>query len=159
MTHTSGFTKLMMVSITLGFISPSIHIQKTTESLSLSMIDISIMQTAQAREEGRNRNNNNNKNTNRNNNRNNNKNTNRNLNINSNKNTNVNVNVNHNTNRNNRRVRPLAVLAGMAIGSIIVASAMSPSCTTVIVNGSTYKKCDGTYFQQSGPDYIVVKAP
>ena len=47
----------------------------------------------------------------------------------------------------------------MAIGTVVVASTMSPSCTTVIVNGNSYRKCDGTYFQQQGTNYIVVKSP
>ena len=65
-----------------------------------------------------------------------------------------------NVNNNNKRgVRPIGVLAGMAIGATVAASAMSPSCTTVKVNGNVYKKCDGTYFQASGSNYVVVKSP
>ncbi len=139
MNKTLGFAKFTAITIALGFISPTVSIENTSSTI--SEIEFSIMNTAQARED-RQENRNRNKNTN--------------VNINSNKNTNVNVNVNNNKRRG---VRPLGVLAGMAIGTAVVASAMSPSCTTVIVNGNSYKKCDGTYFQQSGTNYIVVKSP
>ncbi len=162
MNKTLDFAKFITIAIALGFISPTITTQNSSESsTAISEVEFSILHTAQAREARK-------QNRNRNQNRNVNKNKNKNVNVNSNTNKNTNVNVNRNQNRNvnvnvnnNRRrgVSPLAVLAGMAIGTAVVASAMSPSCTTVIVNGNSYRKCDGTYFQQSGPDYIVVKSP
>ncbi len=163
-----NFIKFTAVSIALGFVSPTLTTtQCNSASSTISQIDFSIINSADAREnrnKNRNQNKNRNKNTNKNKNKNTNtnintnKNTNRNVNVNSNKNRNTNVNVNVNNNKR-RGPRPIAVLAGMAIGSVVVASAMSPSCTTVIVNGNSYRKCDGAYFQQSGADYIVVKSP
>lgn len=165
MTKTLSFAKFTAVAIALGFISPTITTHNNATSSTISEMEFSILSTSQAREvKKKNRSKNKNTNTNTNINRNKNKNTN--VNVNSNKNTNVNVNRNKNTNvnvnvNNNKRrgPRPLGVLAGMAIGTVIVASAMSPSCTTVLVNGISYRQCDGTYYQQSGPDYIVVKSP
>ena len=128
--NTLSFTKLATVALTLGFISPAISVDKNYE--------LSLFNTVQADNINQNRNRNRNKNV----------------------NVNRNVNKNTNVNNNNRRgVRPLGVLAGMAIGATVVASAMSPSCTTVRVNGNVYKKCDGTYFQASGSNYVVVKSP
>ena len=146
MNKTLSFTKLATVAFTLGFISPTINNNSTISSI--SQIEFSIINSAEAREE---RNQNRNRNVNRN--------SNRNTNVNVNKNTNKNTNVNVNVNNNSRKPRPLGVLAGMAIGTAVVASAMSPSCTTVIVNGNSYKKCDGTYFRQNGANYVVVKSP
>ena len=147
MNKTLGFAKFTAVAIALGFISPTITIQDNSKLSFSSEVEFSIINTAEAREvkkKDRKKN--------------------KNVNINSNKNTNINVNKrkNVNVNVNNNRHRgpsPLAVLAGMAIGTVVVASAMSPSCTTVIVNGNSYRQCDGAYYQQSGPDYIVVKSP
>ena len=155
MNKTLGFAKFTAVAIALGFISPTITIQDNSKLSFSSEVEFSIINTAEAREvkkkdRKKNKNVKRKKNTN--------------VNINSNKNTNINVNKrkNVNVNVNNNRHRgpsPLAVLAGMAIGTVVVASAMSPSCTTVIVNGNSYRQCDGAYYQQSGPDYIVVKSP
>jgi hypothetical protein len=124
------------IAVSLGFLSPSI---KSTQdnTMGLSSIEFSLLNSAEANNININRNKNKNRNT----------------------NVNVNRNVNVNVNNNRRSVRPLGVLAGMAIGSIIVASAMSPSCTTVLVNGISYKKCDNTYYQPQGADYIVVTSP
>ncbi len=162
MTKTLSFAKFTAVAIALGFISPTITTHHNATSSTISEVEFSILSTAEARED-RKKNRSKNKNVNRNKNKNKNKNTNSNkntnVNVNSNKNTNVNVNVNNNNNNRRRGPSTLAVLAGMAIGTVVVASAMSPSCTTVIVNGNSYRKCDGAYYQQSGPDYIVVKSP
>ena len=146
MNKTLGFAKFTAIAIALGFFSPTISIQNNSTTSATATLEFSILNTAQA-----------DRNDNRNNNRNKNKNKNTNVNVNSNKNTNVNVNVNKKNNK--RGVSPLGVLAGVAIGTVIVASAMSPSCTTVIVNGNSYKKCDNTYYQTQGADYIVVKSP
>jgi len=145
MKNTFRFTKFAVLAFAFGFVSPSISVTDSA-SLGLSGVNVSLLNMAEARDDNRNKNRNVNRNVNKN----------RNVNVNRNVNKNVNVNVNH-TNRNS--VRPLAVLAGMAIGTAVVASAMSPSCTIVMVNGRSYKKCDGTYFQQSGANYIVVKSP
>ncbi len=158
------FANFSAIILILVAISPTISIDTNTLSSNILGAEFSIINTAYALE-GRNKNHNNNKNTNVNKNKNKNtntntninKNTNTNTNVNSNKNTNVNINVNNDNKR--RGPRPIAMLAGMAIGTVVVASAMSPSCKTVMVNGNTYKQCDDTYFQKSGVDYIVVKSP
>ena len=155
MNKTIGFAKFTAVAIALGFISPTISVENNPTSSTISNVEFSIINSAQAREVKK-KNSVKKKNTNKNVNVNRNKTTNKNVNVNSNKNKNVNVNVNNNKRRG---VRPLGVLAGMAIGATVVASAMSPSCTTVIVNGISYRKCDGTYFQASGSNYIVVNSP
>ncbi len=159
MKNTFHFTKFAVLAFALGFVSPYISITDSS-SLGLSGVNVSLLNMAEARDDNRNKNKNKNKNknSNKNVNVNSNKNTNTNVNVNRNKNTNRNVNVNVNNNKH-RGPRPLAILAGMAIGTAVVASAMSPSCTIVMVNGLSYKKCDGTYFQQSGTNYIVVKSP
>jgi hypothetical protein len=33
---------------------------------------------------------------------------------------------------------------------------LPPSCTTVIVDGTTLQQCSGTYYQASGSQYVVV---
>ena len=73
-------------------------------------------------------------------------------------NKNVNVNVNKNVNVNNRyhgghrhgyyRGRPILAFATVvAIGSIISASTMPKTCTTVVHAGVSYTKCDNAYYQ------------
>ena len=161
MNQTLNFTKLATVAIALGFISPTITINDKAATSAVSEVSFSIINMAEAREiKKKNRTKNKNRNVNKN------KNTNRNVNVNSNKNTNVNVNRNKNTNVNvnvnnnqRRRVNPLGVVAAVVVGTVIVASAMPPSCTTVIVNGNSYRECGGTYYQTSGADFIVVKSP
>jgi hypothetical protein len=118
-------------------------------------------------------------------------NVNRNRNANVNRNTNVNRNANVNVNRNanvnvNRNVNvhggyhgggyyhdhddgigvggAIAIgVAGMAIGSMITAAALPPSCSTVSVNGITYQQCGSTWYQPqysgSQVNYIVVNPP
>ena len=75
-------------------------------------------------------------------------------NINRNVNRNVNVNVNHRYYGGyghgygyygNRAIYGFAV--GLAIGSIIAASTMPTTCTTVVVNGISYRRCGSSYYQ------------
>jgi len=112
---------------------------------------------------------------------------NRNVNRNANVNRNTNVNVNRNANVNvNRNVNvhggyhgggyyhdhddgigvggAIAIgVAGLAIGSMITAAALPPSCSTVSVNGITYQQCGSTWYQPqysgSQVNYIVVNPP
>jgi hypothetical protein len=116
-------------------------------------------------------------------------NVNHNTNINRNKNVNRNTNVNVNRNANvnvNRNVHvhggyhgggyyhdhddgigvggAIAIgVAGMAVGSMITAAALPPSCSTVSVNGITYQQCGNTWYQPqysgSQVNYIVVNPP
>ena len=115
-------------------------------------------------------------NVNRNANINNNANVNRNTNINKNTNVNVNRNVNvhggygyHGGGYNNHNdgigvggASAIGV-AGMAIGSIITAASLPPSCNTVSVNGMTYQQCGNSWYQPqysgSQVNYIVVNPP
>lgn len=39
--------------------------------------------------------------------------------------------------------------------SVYVAT-LPPSCTVVVVEGTTLQQCGGTYYQQSGSQYVVV---
>ncbi len=97
-------------------------------------------------------------------NKNKNRNTNRNKNVNKNKNKNVNRNVNKNVNvnvNNNRyyggghrggygyyRGAPiLAFATGMALGSVIAASTIPSTCTTVVTGGVSYRRCDNSYYE------------
>ena len=104
-------------------------------------------------------------------------------NVNHNKNINRTKNVNRNTNVNvNRNVHvhgggyyhdhddgigvggAIAIgVAGMAVGSMITAAALPPSCSTISVNGITYQQCGSTWYQPqysgSQVNYIVVNPP
>ena len=91
--------------------------------------------------------------------RNKNRNTNRNKNVNRNRNVNKNVNVNVNNNRyygGGRRgggygyyrgAPILAFATGMALGSVIAASTMPSTCTTVVTGGVSYRRCDNAYYE------------
>ena len=87
----------------------------------------------------------------------------------------LNVNVNRNVNvsggccYNNVGVGG-AVAAGVVagataavVGSAIAASALPPSCSTVVVNGLAYRSCGGAWYQPqyagSQVTYIVVNPP
>ena len=152
--------KFSVVAMVLGLFSPSINIQTQNNK---QQIEVSILSKAEARRGGNrsaNRSGNRNRNVNRNSNRNRNvnRNSNRNVNVNRNRNVNRNVNVNVNSGRyygghrhggyghyHGRTI--LAFTAGMAIGSIIASSTMPKSCTTVIANGVSYRKCSNSYYQ------------
>jgi len=41
----------------------------------------------------------------------------------------------------------LAFATVVAIGSIVAASTMPTTCTTVVANGVSYRRCDNTYYQ------------
>jgi hypothetical protein len=95
----------------------------------------------------------------------------RNRNISHNRNINRNRNVNRNINRNvnvNRRYHGghrryyggygrgygyyggapvLAFATGLALGSVIAASTMPRSCTTVVTSGISYRRCGNSYYQ------------
>jgi hypothetical protein len=112
-----------------------------------------------------------------------NRNVNRNTNVNRNRNVNRNTNVNVNRNVNvhggyhggyhgnnyyhNDGIGvggAIAIgVAGMAIGSMVTAAALPPSCSTVSVNGMTYQQCGSTWYQPqysgSQVNYIVVNPP
>ncbi len=87
-----------------------------------------------------------------------------NRNINSNRNVNRNVNVKRNVNVNvnhrcyggyghgygyygNRAIYGFA--AGLVIGSMIAASTMPTTCTTVVANGISYRRCGSSYYNLS----------
>lgn len=126
---------------------------------------------------GGNRNINHNANINRNTNVNRNTNINRNVNVN--RNTNVNVNRNVHVNggyyggyrggyyNNNHGVSTGAAVAigvaGLAIGTMIGASQLPPSCSMVSVNGISYQQCGNSWYQPqysgSQVNYIVVNPP
>jgi len=57
----------------------------------------------------------------------------------------------------------LVALSALAVGSIISSSSMSSSCISEVVNGITYKQCDGTYFEPyfdgDSQEYKVVASP
>lgn len=61
----------------------------------------------------------------------------------------------------NRRI--VAFTAGLVIGSIIASSTMPTTCTTVTVNGISYRRCNNTYYRPyyNGNDlvYEVVSSP
>ena len=79
---------------------------------------------------------------------------NHNVNRNVNRNRNVNVNVNHRYYGGYGRGygyyggRPvLAFTTGLVIGSVIAASTMPTTCTTVVANGISYRQCGSSYYQ------------
>jgi hypothetical protein len=158
--------KFTVVAMMLGLFSPSINIKKQDNQ---QQVEISILSKAEARRGGgRSANRSSNRNVNRNSNRNVNRNSNRNRNRNVNKN--VNVNVNHGNSRyygghhhggyGHYHGRPiLAFTSAVAIGSIIAASTMPTTCTTVVANGVSYRKCSNAYYQPFYQgDTLVYKA-
>jgi hypothetical protein len=102
-----------------------------------------------------------------------------NINRNINRNTNVNINRNVNVRRgyyggrhhryhdHNNGIGVGAAIAigvaGLAVGSIITAASMPPSCNMVNVNGLTYQRCGNTWYQPqyagSQVNYVVVNPP
>ena len=133
--------KFTTVTVMLGLFSPSIHIEQTETQ---SQLKISILQQAEARRAvAKTGNKTGNRSVNKN------RNTNRNV------NKNVNVNVNHNSRYYGGHGRYghyhghpiLAFTTVLAIGSIISAATMPKTCTSVIVNGLDYRRCDNSYYQ------------
>ena len=153
--------KFTIITMMIGVFSPSVVIEKRD---TLPTIKISILNSAEARRvnRGGGRNRNVNRNTNRN------RNVNRNTNINRNVNRNVNVNVNsgryygghHHGGYGHYHGRPiLAFTTAIAIGSIVAAATMPKTCTTVVANGISYRKCSNSYYQPFYQgDTLVYKA-
>ena len=160
--------KFAVVAAMVGFFSPSVSVKTITPSgnnfsaMPIEM-NISLFTQAEARRGGggarrggsanRSRSSSRNRNTNRN--------VNKNKNVNRNVNRNVNKNVNVNVNNNRRyygghsrghygyyRGAPLmAFTTGLVIGSVIAASTMPTTCTTVVANGISYRRCSNSYYQ------------
>ena len=156
-----SLVKLTVVAAMIGVFSPSVSVdtssqtQRSTDAFSIIplQINVSLLHTAEAR--GRRAMGGARSRPARSGNRNINRNTNINRNVNRNYNRNVNVNV-----RNNRYYGGygrgygyyggapiLAFATGMAIGSVIAASTIPKTCTTVVVNGISYRRCDNSYYQ------------
>jgi len=172
-----SLVKFTVVAMAIGFFSPSVSIQPELQSRTgmgaIPMhLHVSLLSTAEARRGGggarrggggarrggsarsrpsksnRSRNTNKSRNTNRN------KNVNRNTNVNRNVNRNVNVNVNNRYYGGHGRgygyyggAPILAFTTGLVLGSVIAASTMPSTCTTVVSNGISYRRCDNTYYQ------------
>lgn len=154
----SYLVKFTVVAGMIGLFSPSVQVQTDVQANSnsyttlLSQISMSLFKTAEARRAvnrgaARTR-------PARSGNRNVNRNYNRNHNINRNVNRNVNVNVNHRYYGGYGRGygyyggRPvLAFTTGLVIGSVIAASTMPTTCTTVVANGISYRQCGSSYYQ------------
>lgn len=57
----------------------------------------------------------------------------------------------------NRRI--VAFTAGLVIGSIVASSSMPRTCTTVMVNGISYRRCDNMYYRPAyNGDMLVYEA-
>lgn len=162
----SFLIKFAVVASMVGFFSPSVSVKTIAPSgdnfiaMPIAM-SVSLFTQAEARRGGggarrggganRSRSGNRSRNTNIN------RNTNRNVNVNRNVNRNVNVNVNHNRRYYGGHSRgyygyyrgaPLmAFTTGLVIGSVIAASTMPRTCTTIIANGVSYRRCDNSYYQ------------
>lgn len=168
--NNSYLGKFAVVAAMIGLFSPSVSVESNVQSVnSYSVVplqlNISLLNKAEARRGGggarRGGGANRSRSTNRSRNTNKNRNVNRNKNVNRNVNRNVNKNVNVNVNNNRRyygghhrgyygyyRGAPLmAFTTGLVIGSVIAASTMPTTCTTVIVNGVSYRRCDNSYYQ------------
>lgn len=166
--------KFTVVAIAIGLFSPSVSIQPELQSRAgMSAIPmhlhVSLLNTAEARRggggarrgggarsrpSGSTRSGNRSRSTNKSRNTNRNKNVNRNTNVNRNVNRNVNVNVNNRYYGGHGRgygyyggAPILAFTAGLVLGSVIAASTMPSTCTTVVSNGISYRRCDNTYYQ------------
>jgi len=167
-------TKFTVVAVMAGFLSPSVSLKNVDNQ---TVINVSVLQKAEARRPARARparrpagNRNINRNINRGGNANRNINRNVNRNVNRNYNRNVNVNVNHygggyhggyhHGGYGHYHGHPiLAFTTAVAIGSIIASATMPKTCTTVVANGISYRRCDNSYFQPFYQgDTLVYKA-
>ncbi|WP_319524960.1 hypothetical protein [uncultured Desulfosarcina sp.] len=87
-------------------------------------------------------------------------------------NTNVNVNVNHGGpgpggppphHHNDGAAIVAGAITGLAVGAIVAAASMPPSCVTVVVNNVSYRQCGSTWYQPyyAGTEvqYVVVDPP
>ena len=150
--------KFTVVAAMIGLFSPSVdfqtEVQSNNSSFSIlpSQLSLSLFTTAEARRGGggarrgggaRSR-------PARGGNRNYNRNSNRNVN----RNRNVNVNVNHRYYGGYGRGYGyyggspiLAFSTGLIIGSVIASASMPRTCTTVVANGVSYRRCDNSYYQ------------
>ena len=170
--------KFSIVAVAVGVLSPSVNfIPEVSEQgyqVSVSQLSISLFSQAEARRDGakarkgggakRNKNVNKNRNVNKNKNVNNNVNKNVNANVNVNKNVNVNVNHNRRGHYGHYHGRPLVgFTTGLVLGTMVAAATMPTTCTVVVVNGISYKRCDNAYYQpfQEGDTvvYKVVNSP
>jgi hypothetical protein len=162
--------KFTVVAAMIGFFSPSVSVQTNVQSANNSysvvpiQLSISLLNTAEARRggggarrgggsarrsSGARRSGGSTR-------RGSSTNRNRNKNVNRNRNVNRNVNVNHRYYGGGHRrggygyyrgAPILAFATGMAIGSIIAASTMPSTCTTVVTGGVSYRRCDNSYYQ------------
>lgn len=100
-----------------------------------------------------------------------------NVNANVNRNRNVNVNRNHDVHRDidvdvdyHDRYHPVARTVGVVAAATVTAAAVGsivhsipPSCATTMIDGFTYKNCDGTWYQPryagTQVNYVVVNPP
>lgn len=160
--------KFTIAAAMIGVFSPSVSVQPDIKSngnsysVLSSNISVSLFHKAEARRGGGRagrggarsrpaRSGNRSKNVHRNKNRN--KNVNRNVNRNVNKNVNVNVNHNRYYGGYGRGYgyyggRPiLAFSTGLVIGSIVASASMPSTCTTVVTNGISYRRCGSSYYQ------------
>lgn len=153
MMKNTSLIKFTVVSAMIGLFSPSISFQPTSvqsasnHSLTDLHLNVSLFKTAEARPRGgggfnrgggmsRDRNINRDRSYNR--------------------NVNRNVNVNRNIDVNHRYYggygyyggHPIvAFTTGLVIGSVIAASTMPTTCTTVVANGISYRQCGSSYYQ------------
>lgn len=167
--------KFTVVAAMIGFFSPSVSVNtnfqaENTYSTDFSQLNLSLLNTAEARPAARGGGAKRNVNRNTNVNRNVKKNTNVNRNVKKNTNVNVNRNVNvnhyHGGGRHYGSYKGRAIVAwtaGLAVGAMIASSSMPSSCTTVITNNISYRRCGSTYYrpyyQGSTVVYQVVNSP
>jgi len=144
--------KFTVVAVMIGLFSPSVNVKTNGFTAMPIAMNISLFKQAEARRGGgAHRGGNRSRNVNRNSNRN------VNVNRNVNRNTNVNVNVNHNRryyggyprgHYGYYRGAPLmAFTTALVIGSVIAASTMPTTCTTVVTGGISYRRCGSSYYQ------------
>ena len=155
--------KFTVVAAMIGFFSPSVNIKTNVEAVNgynafPLQLSVSLLNTAEARARGGARGGAKSRPTNKSSRkRSGKKSRNR-------SNKNVNVNVNHRYHGGHRRGyyrgRPIIAFATVvAIGSIISASTMPKTCTSVVHAGVSYKRCDNAYYQPFYEgDTLVYKA-
>ena len=139
----SFLIKFAVVALAIGVFSPSVSVKPEVKEshgyAALPMqVELTLLHTAEARRGGARRGGGAHRSGNRN----------RNV------NRNVNVNVNHNNRYYGGRHYGyyhgsplLAFSTGLIIGSVIAASTMPTTCTTVVANGISYRKCSNAYYQ------------
>ena len=158
----SFLVKFAVAAAMIGFFSPSVSVKTNVPSgngfsaMPIEM-NVSLFTQAEARRGGSGARRGGSANRSRSSNRNRNVNKNKNVNRNRNVNKNVNVNVNHNSRYYGGHSRgyygyyrgaPLmAFTTALVVGSVIAASTMPSTCTTVVANGISYRRCDNSYYQ------------